>query len=117
MGNRVVVIPSSHHPLSATDFYQVLDTSDVPGGVINIVTGARDPLLQILAEHDEVDAVWYAGPAAGVAAVERASAGDVKQTWIIDGDGCDWRDPEVGEGRAYLRHATQVKNIWIPYGE
>ena len=117
MGNRVVIIPSLRHPLSATDFYQVLDTSDVPGGVVNIVTGARDPLMQVLAEHDEVDGVWYAGPAAGAAAVEHASAGDVKQTWIIDGDGCDWRDPAYGEGRVYLRHATQVKNIWIPYGE
>jgi aldehyde dehydrogenase (NAD+) len=117
MGNRVVIIPSPRHPLSATDFYQVLDTSDVPGGVVNIVTGARDSLIQILAEHDEVDAVWYAGPAAGAAAVECASAGDVKQTWIIDGDGCDWLAPAQGEGRAFLRHATQVKNIWIPYGE
>jgi len=117
VGNRVVVIPSPRHPLSAADFYQVLDTSDVPGGVVNIVTGARDPLIQILAEHDEVDAVWYAGPVAGAAAVEHASAGDIKQTWIIDGDGCDWLDPASGEGRGFLRHATQVKNIWIPYGE
>jgi aldehyde dehydrogenase (NAD+) len=116
MGNRAVVVPSPRHPLSATDFYQVLDTSDVPGGVVNIVTGARDPLAVLLAEHDGVDAIWYAGPAAGVAAVERASAGNVKQTWIID-DGRDWRDPTFGEGRVFLRHATQVKNIWIPYGE
>ncbi len=122
VGNRVVVIPSPRHPLSATDFYQVLDTSDVPGGVVNVVTGARDALMQTLAEHDEVDAVWYAGPAANAAAanaaaVEHASAGDIKQTWIIDSDGCDWLDPACGEGRAFLRHATQVKNIWIPYGE
>ena len=61
MGNTVVVVPSERYPLSATDLYQVLDTSDVPGGVVNIVTGARDALAQVLAEHDDVDALWYVG--------------------------------------------------------
>jgi aldehyde dehydrogenase (NAD+) len=45
MGNRVVVVPSERHPLAATDFYQVLETSDVPAGVVNIVTGDRDGLV------------------------------------------------------------------------
>ena len=53
MGNRVVVTPSPVHPLAATDFYQVLDTSDVPAGVVNIVTGERETLARTLAEHDE----------------------------------------------------------------
>ncbi len=117
MGNRVVALPSPLHPLAATDFYQVLDTSDVPGGVVNIVTGEREALAGVLAEHDEVDAIWYAGPSDGVAAIERAAAGDLKQTWVDPGDGRDWFDPRRGEGREFLRHATQVKNIWIPYGE
>jgi delta 1-pyrroline-5-carboxylate dehydrogenase len=59
MGNRVVVVPSPVQPLSATDFYQVLDTSDVPGGVVSIVTGARAELAKTLADHDEVDAVRH----------------------------------------------------------
>jgi len=117
MGNRVVVVPSPVYPLSATDFYQVLETSDVPGGVVNIVTGARDALALVLAEHDEVSGVWYAGSAEGSADVERASAGDLKQTWVNNGWACDWYDNRQSEGRIYLRHATQVKNIWIPYGE
>ncbi|HET7248335.1 MAG TPA: aldehyde dehydrogenase family protein [Gemmatimonadales bacterium] len=115
VGNTVVVVPSSPHPLAATDFYSVLETSDLPGGVINIVTGDSDTLARILADHLDVDAVWYAGGAAGAKAVEEASAGNMKRTWIPGAR--DWLDPRVGEGREFLRHATQVKNIWIPYGE
>jgi aldehyde dehydrogenase (NAD+) len=115
VGNTVVAIPSSPHPLAATDFYSVLETSDLPGGVINIVTGDSDALAKILAEHLDVDAVWYAGGGAGAKAVEEASAGNMKRTWIPGAR--DWLDRHVGEGREFLRHATQVKNIWIPYGE
>ena len=116
VGNRAVLVPSSVHPLAATDFIQVLDTSDVPAGVVNIVTGERDPLAKVLAEHDEVAALWYAGPAAGGAAVERASAGNLKTTWVDDGVGRDWFDA-AAQGRAFLRRATQVKTVWVPYGE
>jgi aldehyde dehydrogenase (NAD+) len=116
MGNTVVAIPSERHPLAATDFYSVLDTSDVPGGVINIVTGDRDALARVLAEHDDVDAVWYAGTREGARRVELASAGNMKQTWA-GWDAREWMDPRVGEGREFLRHATQVKNVWVPYGE
>ena len=65
MGNTVVVIPSERAPLSATDLYQVLETTDLPAGVVNIVTGPRDTLAKVLAEHDDVDAVWYFGTAEG----------------------------------------------------
>ena len=115
-GNTVVVIPSERAPLAATDFYQVLETSDVPAGVINIVTGAKDVLAKTLAEHDDVDAVWYFGTRDGVKAVELASAGNMKRTWA-DFDSRAWTDAAEGEGRDFLREATQVKNIWIPYGE
>jgi aldehyde dehydrogenase (NAD+) len=117
MGNRVVVVPSSLHPLSATDFYQVLDTSDVPGGVVNIVTGDRDELARTLAEHDDVAAIWYHGDLAGSGMVEKASAGNLKYTWCTNGNQHDWFDYREGQGYDYLRRATQVKNIWIPYGE
>src|SRR5690606_2844532 len=65
MGNTVVLVPSERSPLSMTDFYQVLETSDVPAGVLNIVTGDSVSLAKTLAEHDGVDAVWFAGPAQG----------------------------------------------------
>jgi aldehyde dehydrogenase (NAD+) len=117
MGNRVVVVPSQTQPLCVTDFYQVLDTSDVPGGVVNIVTGARDELAKVLADHDEVAALWYHGDAAGSAAVEAASAGNLKSTWVNGGRSVNWFNLAQGQGPPYLRRATQVKNIWIPYGE
>ncbi|WP_112311292.1 aldehyde dehydrogenase family protein [Pseudogemmobacter bohemicus] len=116
MGNRVVVVPSQTHPLAATDLYQVFETSDLPGGVINIVTGEREALAKTLAEHDDVDALWYFGTAAGGRAVETASAGNLKQTWTEDGAARNWLSAE-GQGRQFLTRATQVKNIWVPYGE
>ncbi|MEO5815162.1 MAG: aldehyde dehydrogenase family protein [Gemmatimonadaceae bacterium] len=116
VGNTVVAIPSEKAPLAATDFYQVLETSDVPAGVINIVTGGKDSLAKTLAEHDDVDAVWYFGSRDGVRAVELASAGNMKRTWA-EWEPRVWSDASEGEGRDFLRESTQVKNIWIPYGE
>ena len=115
-GNTVVAVPSELHPLAATDLYQVFETSDLPGGVVNIVTGERDALAKVLAEHEDVDAVWYCGTPAGVKAVELASASNMKRTWCSS-VAIDWTDVTRGEGRAFLREAVQVKNIWIPYGE
>jgi aldehyde dehydrogenase (NAD+) len=117
LGNTVVVIPSENFPLAATDLYQVFETSDLPAGVVNLVTGARDELSAVLAAHDDVEAVWYWGSVAGAAEVERLSAGNMKRTWTDGGRGRDWTDPEQGEGKEFLREATQVKNIWVPYGE
>ena len=117
MGNRAIVVPSQINPLIATDFYQVLETSDVPDGVVNIVTGARDELAKTLAEHDEVAAIWYHGDKDGSAMVEKASAGNLKSTWVNHGVAVDWISDFKQFGQEYLRRATQVKNIWIPYGE
>ena len=116
VGNTTIVIPSEPSPLAATEFYTVLETSDVPDGVINVITGAKDPLAKVLADHDDVDGIWYFGTAAGVKAVELASAANMKRTWAF-ARSRDWLDPRQGEGREFLRHASEVKNIWIPYGE
>ena len=117
MGNRAVVVPSERHPLAATDFYQVLETSDVPAGVINIVTGGRDTLLKTLAEHDDVDGLWVFGLKENSASAEKLSAGNLKRTLVDHGLATDWFDSASSEGPVLLRHAVQVKNIWIPYGE
>jgi len=116
MGNCVIAIPSETAPLTATDLYQVLDTSDVPGGVVNIITGERDVLTPTLADHDDVDGIWYFGSKEGSKLVEEKSAENMKRTWVSNGKHRNWLDAEQGEGEAFLRKATQIKNIWIPYG-
>jgi aldehyde dehydrogenase (NAD+) len=116
MGNAVVAVPSERWPLPALECYQLFDTSDLPAGVINIVTGKRDELAPVLAAHDDVDGVWYFGSPAGGAEVERLSAGNMKRTWVDHGHARDWSDPIDGAGEEFLREATQVKNIWVPYG-
>lgn len=116
MGNPVVLVPSEHHPLAMTDLYQVIETSDVPGGVINIVTGESEVLAKTLAEHDGVDAMWFAGSQAGSAMVEKASVGNLKRTWTSLGKVIDWNDNDKLAGDYFLEQATQIKNVWIPYG-
>ncbi len=117
MGNRVIVIPSEAHPLSAMEMVQVFDTSDLPAGAVNIVCGERESLVTVLAEHYNVDALWYRGSRDGSAAVERAAAANLKATWVNYGKRCDYLDPAQGEGRDYLFAATELKTIWAPYGE
>ena len=117
MGNTIVVVPSQQAPLSATDCYQVFETSDLPAGVVNIVTGERDSLSRVLAEHNDVDALWYFGSVEGSKQIELAAAGNMKRTWVSNGQERDWFNMVQGEGKEFLREATQVKNIWVPYGE
>ncbi len=116
-GNTVVSIPSERWPLAATDLYQVLETSDVPGGVLNVITGLREELVPTLAAHDDVDGVWYFGSREGSGRVEELSTGNMKRTWVSDGRVRDWYDARQGAGEEFLRNATQIKNIWVPYGE
>ena len=117
MGNRVITIPSWRYPLLATDLYQVLDTSDLPGGVVNLITGHPDELAKVLAEHDDIHALWFVGSARTSATVERESTGNLKATWANYGKRRDWFDDRQSQGWEYLRRATHVKNIWVPYGE
>ncbi|MDB5561657.1 MAG: Aldehyde dehydrogenase, partial [Hyphomicrobiales bacterium] len=116
MGNPVVLVPSDTAPLSVTDLYQVIETSDVPSGVINIVTGDAVTLAKTLAEHDGVDVLWFAGSKEASAMVEKASITNLKQTWTTRGLAYDLTDRQKFEGDYFLRRATQVKNIWVPYG-
>ena len=117
MGNTVIAVPSETYPLITADLYQLFDTSDLPGGAVNIVTGYASQLLKVLAEHDDVDAVWSFGDEANAAAAKAMSVGNLKQVWTNEGRAIDWFNPKLAEGRWFLEHATQVKNIWVPYGE
>jgi aldehyde dehydrogenase (NAD+) len=117
VGNTVIAVPSEKYPLITGDLYQLFDTSDLPGGVVNIVTGYVSQLLKTIAEHDDVDAIWCYGDEATVASAKAMSVGNLKQVWTNEGRIIDWFDPKIAEGRWFLEHATQVKNIWVPYGE
>jgi aldehyde dehydrogenase (NAD+) len=117
MGNTAVVVPSETYPLISGDLYQLFDTSDLPAGAVNIVTGYRSQLLKTLAEHDDVDAIWCFADAASAVAAKAGSIGNLKQVFTNEGRQIDWFDAKQGEGRWYLQHACQVKNIWVPYGE
>lgn len=117
LGNRVVAVASMAQPLIAAELYQVLETSDLPGGVLNLVTGDADALTEVLAAHLDVDALWHhdARPEAHQR-LEAASAGNLKRTWVAGSTPRDWFDAAQGEGREFLQHATRVKNVWVPYG-
>lgn len=116
MGNRAVLLASGPFPLSALEFVQILETSDVPGGVVNILTGSHSELAPHLAGHADVDAAWSFSSSDISGEVERASAGNLKRTWVNNGHARDWFAPEA-EGRAFLEQATEVKTVWVPYGE
>lgn len=117
LGNTVIAVPSECYPLIASDLYQVFETSDLPGGVVNIVTGRAGELLKTLAEHDDVDAIWSFTDEASAAAVKALSIGNLKQVFTNEGRAIGWFDTKQGEGHWFLDHAVQIKNIWVPYGE
>jgi aldehyde dehydrogenase (NAD+) len=117
MGNTVVAVPSETYPLITADLYQVFETSDLPGGVVNIVSGRSGELLKVLAEHADIDAIWCFGDEAASATAKAASIGNLKQVFTNEGRAIDWLDAAQSEGHWLLHHAVQVKNIWVPYGE
>jgi aldehyde dehydrogenase (NAD+) len=116
-GNTVVVIPSERYPLIAGDLYQIFETSDLPGGTVNLVTGRSSELMKVLAEHSDLDAIWCFSDDASSATAKLLSIGNLKQVFTNEGRAIDWFSADQGEGLWFLRHAVQVKNIWVPYGE
>ena len=117
MGNSVILVPSRPFALIATDLYQVFETSDVPSGVVNIVTGESHELGAILAKHDDVAGLWVVGTKEECTNAKKFSTGNMKIVWTCDGKAIDWFDSQQSEGREWMRRASQVKNVWIPYGE
>ena len=110
-GNRITLIASEPYPLAATDFYQILETSDVPSGVVNILTGSHTDLAPDVSLHNDIDAVWTHSSTDLSAGIERAAAGNLKRTWVNHGKACPITDTAV------LEAATETKTVWIPYGE
>jgi aldehyde dehydrogenase (NAD+) len=114
MGNRVILSPSEPFPLAATDFAQVLETSDVPAGVVNILTGPHSDVAEAMARHMDIDAVWSFSDPALDKVIEQGSASNLKRTWVQNGQATDWMKPDT---HTFLIQSTEVKNIWVPYGE
>lgn len=107
MGNRITLVASGPFPLAATDFYQILETSDVPAGVVNIITGDHAELAPHMGKHMDIDAVWSFSPQDLAATIEAGSATNLKRTWIT----------QAPTTKETLMQATEVKNVWVPYGE
>ena len=117
LGNTIIAIPSEIYPLITGDLYSLFETSDLPAGAVNIVTGRSGELLKTLAEHDDVDAIWCFADEATCAAAKELSIGNLKQVFTNEGRALDWFNPAPSSDRFFLHHATQIKNIWVPYGE
>ncbi|MBU0679201.1 MAG: aldehyde dehydrogenase family protein [Verrucomicrobia bacterium] len=116
-GNQIIAIPSEPYPLSATDFYQIFETSDLPPGAVNIITGSHAELTEILAKHDGVDGIWYFSSKDLSKMIEFEASVNMKRTWLNYGKYRDWANPVHGQSEEFLRKATEIKNIWVPYGE
>jgi aldehyde dehydrogenase (NAD+) len=99
--------------LTATDLYQVIETSDVPGGVVNILTGGHTDLAGQMAGHMDVDAVWSFSSSDISATIEREAATDLKRTWVNNGRARDWT---ANDATPFLNASTDVQTIWIPFG-
>ncbi|WP_134682186.1 aldehyde dehydrogenase family protein [Paracoccus ravus] len=113
MGNAVVAVPSQDQPMAALTLAQVLACSDVPAGVVNIVTGPREDLGRALAGHDGVNAIWQVGQGETRLAIERAAAETLIPVWSPEPR--DWTGP-AAQGRGFLRAAVRTKTIWLPFG-
>jgi acyl-CoA reductase-like NAD-dependent aldehyde dehydrogenase len=113
-GNTAVVVTSQDRPLPAITLSEVLATSDVPGGVVNIVTGRTAELAPWLASHADVNALDLAGaPESMRAELEAAAAGTVKRVLRAKATEPDWTaQPDVSRLRAFL----ETKTVWHPMG-
>ncbi len=115
-GNVAVVVLPERFPVPGLDFVQVMETSDIPAGAVNVLSGIHREVMPTLAAHDDVDQVWdfVADELSGDA--ERLSAGNLKRVWVDREGAVDWLAPSARQGDLLLRKGTRVKNIWVPYG-
>ena len=115
-GNVAVVVLPERYPVPALDLVQVMETSDIPPGTVNIISGIHREVIPTLAAHDDVDQLWdfVADDLSGD--TERRSAGNLKRVWVDRERAVDWLAPSGRDGELLLRKGTRVKNIWVPYG-
>lgn len=113
MGNAIVSVPSATNPLPTLELVRVIEASDVPAGVWNVVTGQHAELVKPMADHLALAGLWSFGDQVLEQDILSASTGNLKQTFVSGGKQIDWSAEPHPE---FLRRATQVKNIWVPYG-
>ena len=117
-GNANIIIPSEKTSLIATSMYQVFDTSDVPAGYINILTTKQNELNKIVSEHENIDGIWLFSENSNIrSSVIKGTAYNLKRYWCPKNNKVDWSDDSEDFLSEFLYQSTQVKNIWIPYGE
>ena len=107
-GNAVVVVASETHPLAAIELAEAIATSDVPGGVVNILTGQREELAPILAGHMDVNALDLTGADGQSPELERLAADNVKR--VVHGS-ADEQSPWA------IASFLELKTVWHPIGQ
>ena len=113
-GNTCVVLASEKLPLSAVSFAEVLHASDVPAGVVNILTGYRDELTSHFASHMDVNAVIYCDGGRKLArSVQEAAADNIKR--VIARTKTDWSS-DAAQHPYLIRDTQEVKTTWHPIG-
>jgi acyl-CoA reductase-like NAD-dependent aldehyde dehydrogenase len=120
-GNCVVVLASEPRPLPAITLTEVLATSDVPGGVINVLTGRHRELVPVLAAHEDVDTIDVWGVPDGLRAdVELAAAESVKRIARrpagTSDTRFDWLDDAASERPEWIAAYLEMKTVWHPIG-
>ena len=117
-GNASNIVPGQNTSLLATELYQLLETSDVPAGYINILTTKQNSLNKILSEHENIDGIWFFSENNNERLkVIQSTTSNLKRTWCPQSKNLDWSSKEEDFLEEFLYQSTQVKNIWIPYGE
>ena len=117
-GNASIVVPSEKTSLIATSLYQVFETSDIPPGSINILTTKTNELNDTLSQHENIHGIWaFSGDAKVRSSIINGTVFNLKRYWCPKNINVDWSNTSEEFLNAFLYEGSQVKNIWIPYGE
>jgi acyl-CoA reductase-like NAD-dependent aldehyde dehydrogenase len=116
-GNTVVAISSESRPLAAITLGEIFENSDVPSGVINLISGLKSELVPWLASHMDVNAIDATGVAADVMpAVQKAAAENVKRVVRFDADAIGWSDARLSQSPYAIFEFQEMKTVWHPIG-
>ena len=117
-GNSCIIVPSEKTSLIATSLYQVFETSDIPAGSINILTTKENELNDTLIQHENIHGIWtFSNNKKIRSSVIHGSVSNLKRYWCPKNKTIDWSNISEEFLEEFLYQGSQVKNIWIPYGE